>query len=868
MYTKSGEEVLRIYGTNAQKGLTARQVTDGLARYGRNEFVQKNRKGIWKHFAEQFQDFMILILIGAAILSFVVSAMQGEADFADTCIILAIVVLNAVLGVIQEMKAEKSLEALKKIAAPTAEVLRDGVFLEIPAEKLVPGDIFRIETGRYIPADARLLECVGVCVDESSLTGESVPVVKQSEKSLPERTALAERNNMLYSTTVVTAGHGKAVVTATGMQTEVGKIADMILNEEAPVTPLQKRLADTGKWLGCAALVICAIIFLIGTLQGRGLFDMFMTSVSLAVAAIPEALPGMVTIMLSLGVQRMAAGNAVVKKLPAVETLGSATWICSDKTGTLTQNQMTVVALADANRMLRTEDNESQRILGAAALCCNVYKEKPSGKRNEKEKAWHGESTEVAIIKAADQILGNAELLFGKYPRIGELPFDSVRKRMTTFHTMSAGTVFSVTKGAPDILLSRCSYYDSDGRACEMGEKERNNIRNMYVNMSERALRVLGVAYHKQERKPDILENAERHMVFLGLIGMMDPPRPEAGKCVQTCLEAGITPVMITGDHVLTACAIARQLGMLRKNEEAVTGEMLERMSDEELKDKVAGYRVFARVSPGHKVRVVKALQSRGEIVAMTGDGVNDAPALKAADIGCAMGKNGTDVAKNAADMVLMDDNFATIVEAVREGRGIYDNIRKSIHFLLSSNIGEIITIFSAILCRLPTPLAAVQLLWVNLITDSLPAIALGVESPEKDIMKRNPVSPKKGLFSDGLVWKIIFEGMMIGLLAMIAYILGGTTCCFAVLSFAQLFHAMNMRSSKSLFQIGWFSNKKMVFSFLICVALQCTVLLVPQCAALFQVRALSAWEWLMVFGLSVVPIPVCELQKKLQNTK
>lgn len=900
MHTLSREEVLHKLGSHAERGLDQKLAAQRMAQYGKNEFTEKKKKGFLRRFLEQFQDFMILVLIAAAVISFFVSAMQGEADFTDTLIILAIVVLNAVLGVIQEEKAEKSLEALKKISAPMATVVRDGEAAEIPAAKLVPGDIIMVEAGQYVPADARILECVGLKLDESALTGESFTVTKNAEETGTRTTPLAERSNMLYSTTIVTNGHAKAVVTATGMSTEVGKIADMILNEEAPDTPLQKKLQATGKWLGTGALLICVMIFVIGVLQRRELFDMFMTSVSLAVAAIPEALPGMVTIMLSLGVQRMAAKNAVVKKLPAVETLGSATWICSDKTGTLTQNRMTIVRACGGARFYGLQEKESLRLIEAGVLCCNVRKQhekaeaknlsaqkRRSGRRKSGQDDipdWQGEPTELAFVRALEELGGRGatEKLWQEIERTGEIPFDSTRKRMTTFHKTPDGKKFSVTKGAPDVLLSRCSHYEQDGSILEMNEAMRTKIKREYVQMSGQALRVLAVAYRLMDAAeesdgeeyagmtPDAtLPYAEEHMVFMGMVGMMDPPRPEVAECVQTCLQAGITPVMITGDHVLTAASIAKELGILQDaSREAVSGEELDRMSMEELRENIRNYRVFARVSPEHKVRIVKALQAEGEVVAMTGDGVNDAPALKAADIGCAMGKNGTDVAKNAADMVLLDDNFATIVAAVREGRGIYDNIRKSIHFLLSCNIGEIITILSAILCRMPTPLAAVQLLWVNLITDSLPAIALGVEPPEKDIMKRAPIPMQKGMFADGLVGQIVVEGMMIGLLAMIAYMLGGGTCCFAVLAFSQLFHAFNMRSRSSLFTIGVFSNRKMVLSFLLCSVLQILVLSVEPLARVFQVTGLSPEQWGLVLGLSVTPIVVCEIQKRLINAK
>ncbi len=886
-YTRSGADVVRELKSSKEKGLSAKEAAKRLSQYGKNEFTQKKKKSFLRRFFEQFEDFMILVLIAAALISFAASVLEGNTDFTDPVIILAIVILNAVLGVVQEEKAEKSLEALKKISAPTAIVHRDGVRAEIAAVKLVPGDIIEVEAGVYVPADARLLEGVQLKLDESALTGESLPVKKSAEPVFAQGTLLAERANMIYSTSIVTNGHALAVVTETGMDTEVGKIADMILNDETPQTPLQKRLAVTGKWLGIAALFICVVIFAMGVVQGRGLFDMFMTSVSLAVAAIPEALPGMVTIMLSLGVQRMAAKNAVIKRLPAVETLGSATWVCSDKTGTLTQNEMTVVRVCDGRSVISPQSERARKICMAAALCCNVQVGKEHGKLK-----YCGEATELAIVRSLSGT-DTYEKLLKAAPRILEIPFDSVRKRMTTIHSV-AGKKFSITKGAPDILLTRCAYYEQEKKIYPMTEQMREEIRRQNRLLSSQALRVLAVAYRAGEKGQAVSipvgdygslvvgnsvangisaaavsetqnEKWEQDLIFCGLLGLMDPPRPEALACVKTCREAGIVPVMITGDHVMTACAVAREVGILSNaNEKAVTGAELDAMGEEELAENIKDYRVFARVSPEHKVRIVKALQKSGEIVAMTGDGVNDAPALKAADIGCAMGLGGTDVAKNAADMVLMDDNFATIVEAVREGRGIYDNIRKSIHFLLSCNIGEIITIFAAILCRMPSPLAAVQLLWVNLVTDSLPAIALGVEPPEEGIMKRPPISPKKGIFSDGLVAQIILEGTMIGLLAMTAYLIGGSTYAFAVLSFSQLFHAFNMRSRRSLFKIGFFSNVKMVVAFLVCGFLQAAVLTFPALAKVFQVVPLKITGWGIVLGLSAMPVVVCEMQKWL----
>lgn len=896
------EETLKQLHTDPQVGLSEKEVRIRRQTSGSNLLAAKKKKSLLSRFLAQFSDFMILVLVAAAVVSFLVSLAEGEADFVDPLIILAIILLNAILGLIQEEKAEKALEALKQMSAPNALVLREGKRRSIPSRELVPGDIIFLETGHYVPADARLIESIDLKVDESALTGESHPVGKDAQLVLKEETMLGDRKNMVPSTGIVTYGRGSAVVTATGMQTEVGHIAALIMEDATPDTPLQKRLEKTGKVLGVAALCICIIIFVLGALQGRPLFSMFMTSVSLAVAAIPEGLPAVVTIMLSLGVQRMAKKNAVIRKLPAVETLGSATYICSDKTGTLTQNRMTVtaVALPEEAELLPKEAAEQKdgiALFTAAVLCNNAIPEseemgkKKRVKEEEKLPEVSGEPTESALLTAALGVGINYGKIQATYPRVRELPFDSVRKRMTTIHRLPDGGYISVTKGAFDLLLPLCSYCYNKGKQEPLTISLKNKIKRQNDRLTSKALRVIAVSGKKLNRPPEQLtaSQLEQNLTFLGLLGMIDPPRKEVKDAVLLCRSAGITPVMITGDHAVTASAIARELGILPSDKIppllpsgkgkviaaqaempssyfdpcVITGEELNRITDHDLSERIYRYRVFARVSPEHKVRIVKALQKRGEVVAMTGDGVNDAPALKAADIGCVMGKTGTDVAKNASDMILLDDNFATIVAAVREGRGIYDNIKKSIHFLLSSNIGEIITIFTAILFGLPSPLAAVQLLWVNLVTDSLPAIALGVEPPAKDIMKRKPISPKKGMFADGLVFKIIFEGAMIGLLALIAYLLGGTTCCFAVLSLSQLFHAFNMRSEHSLRTIGLWSNPKMLLSFIVCAFLQIAVISIEPLAKIFQVTPLSPIQWVLTAVLSFLPIPIVEVQKR-----
>ena len=844
MYHSLSSDTVQKKLNSSTNGLSSKEVSNLRKTYGFNELQGQKKPNFLQRFFAQFQDFMIIVLLFAAAISFFLSLIEGEADYADPIIILLVVTLNAILGVVQEAKAEHSLEALKKLSAPHALVLRDGVRKNLPAHELVPGDIIFLEAGNLVPADARLLSCVSLKVDESSLTGESTAVEKNSEKIFPEDTPLGDRINMLYSSSIITAGHGSAIVTATGMNTEVGKIATMILSEESNETPLQKRLAKAGKFLAIFVLMICFALFFVGIMQGIPIITMFMTAVSLAVASIPESLPSVVTIMLSLGVQRMVKKNAIIRKLPAVETLGSATYICSDKTGTLTQNHMTVTKTIS---FLKPENLPELPLM--ALLCNNAKLEK---------KEILGEATEKALAEyALKQNFSTADLIF--YPRIYEIPFDSTRKCMTTVHELPDKEHYLViTKGAFDVLISKCRISSAKEATCRL----------KHDTMTKEALRVLALAYKVIPVKNVNFSCLEQDLELYGLFGLIDPPRPEAKTAVRLCQSAGITPVMITGDHKNTACAIAAQLGILTSGTTAITGAELDMLSEAQLQEKIKQYTVFARVSPEHKVRIVKALQTRGEIVAMTGDGTNDAPALKTADIGCAMGNSGTDVAKNASDMILMDDNFVTIVSAVKEGRGIYENIQKSIQFLLSCNIGEIITIFLAILFHMPSPLAAVQLLWVNLITDSLPAIALGMEQPEDDTMKRPPISPNAGLFTPSLVVQIITEGSLIGSLTLLSYVIGtkyignGSTMAFAVLSFSQLFHAFNMRSRHSLFKIGFFGNRMMNFSFCLCSALQLLVITNPWLQTIFQVTALTLSQWLIVVTFSVAPIIFVELQK------
>lgn len=842
--------------TSLQSGLTPRQAAERLRECGRNELARPKRKSLFLRFVAQLSDFMVIILLIAAGVSFVTSWLQHDSDYIDAIIILVIVAVDAVTGLIQESRAERAIEALQKLSSPKARVIRSEKEFEIPAEELVPGDLVAVETGDLVPADLRLTESVELKAEESALTGESLPGEKDADSIYPAGTPLGDRHNFLYSASSVAAGRGRGVVVATGMNTQVGRIAHLIGGEAAPQTPLQRKLAQTGRILGAGALAICLLIFIMGLIQKIDPLEMFLIAISLAVAAIPEGLPAVVTVTLAVGVRRMAAKRAIVRRMPAVETLGSASVICSDKTGTLTQNRMTVVELRSAAGKLAADCAEGRRLLEAAALCTNCV---GSGD------GLRGDPTETALIRAASADPGR---LKQRFPRVREFPFSSERKRMTTVHRLPDGRYRVITKGAPDVLLRYCT---SGTEGMERGNEE----------MASRALRVLGVAFRDAENPPHSAEEAERGLRFLGLVGMIDPPRPEAERAVRMCRRAGIRPVMITGDHAATAAAIAVRLGIAESDSNVVTGPELDGMTDGELSQKISRFSVFARVSPEHKVRIVRAFQSRGEVVAMTGDGVNDAPALRAADIGCAMGISGTDVAKAASDMILTDDNFATIVEAVREGRGIYQNIRKTVHFLISCNIGELLTVFVGFLMRLPSPLLAIQLLWVNLVTDSLPALALGMEPIGGDVMSRKPVRRGESVFSGGMGYNILVEGCLIGSLSLLAYSIGrvffdvdpaspfiGRTMAFAVLSLSQVVHTFNMRSESSVFREGLFANRRLVLAAVVCAFLQAAVIAVPPLAAVFKTAVLTGRQWAVVAALSLAPLAVVEAEKAARQAK
>ena len=859
------EEVLRQLDTDEKQGLTEKEVKERQEKYGKNKLEEKKKESFIVKFIKQFNDFMIIILIIASIISAVVSKMQGENDYVDSIIIIGIVVFNALMGVIQEAKAEKSIEALKQMTPQLAKTIRSGKTVEINAEELVKGDIIILDAGNFVPADCRILESHNLKIEESSLTGETQGAEKDADVLCSKNAPLGDMKNMAFMASITVNGHGKAVVTDIGMNTKVGQIANMIIEDEAPQTPLQKKLGEVGKILGLACLAICVIIFVMGLIKHIEPVEMFMTSVGLAVAAIPEGLPAIVTIMLSIGVTKMAKKNSIIRKLPAVETLGSSSVICSDKTGTLTQNKMKVVDVRSQNRKF---------IIELATLCtdCDINVENDVTKVS-------GEPTEKAIVEEGINIGSVKNRLENFMPRVNEIPFDSNRKMMTTIHKI--GNKYRViTKGAPDVLLQKCTkQIDTISEMTNQYNIKIRSLENLKIQsdnrqMAQKALRVIAVAYKDLDVLPSKIDSQsiENNLTFVGLIGMIDPPRDGVKEAVQVCKNSGIKTVMITGDHLETAKAIAKDLGILEQRDLAITGQELDKMTQNQLEKNIKKYSVFARVTPEHKVRIVKAWQRNGAVVAMTGDGVNDSPALKNADIGISMGKNGTDVAKNAADIILTDDNFVTIVEAVKQGRNIYDNIKKAIHFLIATNIGEIVTIFMGLVLGLKSPLLAIQLLWINLVTDSLPAIALGLEKPEKDIMQRKPVDSKKGIFADGLWNKIIVEGIMIGVLTLVAFSIGNKyyglevarTMAFLAIGFLELIHSFNVKNERSIFEAGLFENKYLVESLVLGIFVQAIVVVVPAFASVFEVVPLNLTQWIITVAISLLPVPIIELQKKL----
>lgn len=870
------EEVVKQLRTNPDYGLANEEAFRRLKENGPNRFEESKPPSVFMMIWAQINSLLIYILIGAA----VISAIVGE--ISDAVIIGIVIILNAVIGVIQESKAEKALQELKKMSTPAAVVKRDGVVQEISSESLVKGDIVLIDAGRIIPADIRLLEAANLKVEESSLTGESTDVEKDADWVNDGESALADQKNMLFMSTLTTYGRGTGVVVKTGMETEIGKIAKMLANKEKEMTPLQKKLDELGKILGLAALFISFILFLIGFFQGREPADMFLIAVSLAVAAIPEGLPAIVTIVLALGVQRMIKQNAVIRKLPAVETLGAVSVICSDKTGTLTQNKMTVTYVYTDGTYSPIKNlkmnNTARKFFSSMTLCNDASVDGESRA---------GDPTEIALIEATIELGMNKRDMEVQCPRVDEIPFDSDRKMMSTIHEDEGGLVL-FSKGALESILPRCSRIEKNGVVQHLTDEERQKIIHQANAMSSQALRVLAAAYKELPPGQRDKDHLEEDLIFLGLSGMIDPPREEVKDSIEICKNAGIRVVMITGDNPKTALAIAKSLHIAFHEDETMTGQELNSISDTKLAEKVDSVRVFARVSPEHKVRIVEALKSKGNIVSMTGDGVNDAPSLQRADVGVAMGITGTDVAKGAADVVLTDDNFSTIAHAVEEGRNIYKNIKKSIMFLLSCNLGEIAALFVGILMGWPAPLTAVHILWVNLITDTLPAIALGADPEDPDVMKEKPRHANEKIINKGDLSFSLLNGMLIGALTLFAFMEGlkvytasaslfsmdlhdvsaealihAQTMAFITLSISQLFHSFNLRNStKSIFQIGLFSNRLLFAAAIIGIAIQAAIVHIPMFNGLFHVRALNWQEWLFVLGLSIMPVLINELAK------
>jgi len=897
-YLKPVTEIEQELSTSIQKGLASAQAEQLLEKIGPNQLKEGKKRTVWHMLLDQFKDVLIIILLASA----VIAVLLGEAT--DTIVIGIIVILNALLSVVQENRAEKSLDALKRMTVPEALVIRDGKRKKIKSTQLVPGDIVLLEVGDRIPADLRLVEVTDLSIQESILTGESEPVEKTNQVIDNQgEVSLGDRLNMAYMGTTAIAGRGRGLVIATGMNTEIGHIAGMLQEQKKEPTPLQRKLNQVGKNLGIIILSVIVVVVLLGYLRGIPFFDMFLTGISLAVAAVPEGLPAVVTIVLALGVQQMSKKNAIIRRLPAVETLGATTVICSDKTGTLTQNEMTVRKLVFPEREIEVdgagyqplgqfrqentpiqpdEDETISFLLKAAALCNNSYLRQIEGKEQ-----WEivGDPTEGALVVAGAKAGYQKEELENRYPRLRELLFNSERKRMSTIHRTPEGKEILFSKGAPEQILARCSSFRSNSKVLPLSQSQKEKIIEQNNRLALEALRVLAVAYREigpQEResiaqkdKLDV-DKMESGLTFLGLIAMIDSPREEAIEAVKICRRAGIRPVMITGDYKLTAQVIAEQLNIYRPGDRIITGSELEKMSQEELEEVVMKTTVFARVSPRHKMRIVLALQKNNQVVAMTGDGVNDAPAIKKSDIGIAMGITGTDVTKEAADMVLVDDNFSSIVSAVEEGRKIYQNIRKFIQYLLSCNLGEILTIFVAILIGLPRPLLPIQILWVNLVTDGLPALALGLDPAEKDVMRRPPRDPKEGIFSGKMGFNISSQGLFIGIITLIAFYYGyskysldvGEAMAFGTLSFSQLWHSLNIRSNRfSIFRQGIFSNHYLVWAIITSGLLQLAVMLIPFLQSVFQVVTLSPSQWVLLILISLTPIPYVEILKRLKLT-
>ena len=883
-FTKSQEAVLKELNVNSKTGLSTEEAKKRLEKYGLNKLKGKPKKSLLQLFLAQLKDVLIYVLIGAAVINIIAHGTEG---IPDALIILTVVLINALVGVIQESKAEKALEALQQMTAPKSLVRRNGEVIEINSEELVPGDILIIDAGRYIPADVRLIESANLQIQESSLTGESVPSEKNADFiTSDEKISVGDKENMAFMSTIAIYGRGEGVVVATAMDTEIGKIAKILDEDENMLTPLQIKLEELGKTLGYGALAICGIIFVVGMLQGRQVVEMFMTSISLAVAAIPEGLVAIVAIVLSLGVKSMSRKNAIVRKLPAVETLGAVNIICSDKTGTLTQNKMTVVKTYTLDNLKDISDERNQKanvdeteLIRSFVLCSDASID---GGQDI------GDPTEVALVVLGDKFNLEKNTLNAEYKRVGENPFDSDRKLMSTLN--EEGNKFRVhTKGAIDNILMRSNRILVNGEILPITDEAKAKILKVAENMSDDALRVLGVAF-KDVDTEIAPEEMEKDLVVVGIVGMIDPPRIEVKDSIEEAKRAGITPIMITGDHKNTAVAIAKELGIATDISQSLTGSEIDSIPDEKFAKEINNYRVFARVSPEHKVKIVRAFKKQGNIVSMTGDGVNDAPSLKSADIGVAMGITGTDVSKGASDMILTDDNFTTIVHAIEEGRNIYNNIKKTIMFLLSCNLGEVLCVFFATVFGWAMPLVPTQLLWVNLITDTLPAISLGMDPGDKDVMNRKPRDPKESFFAEGAGMRAIVGGVLIGILTLVAFYLGiihsgdvpikeakdgteivtyGRTMAFIVLTFSQLFYSLSMRNSKkTIFEVGFFGNMFLIVSIIISIILQVLLISIPPIAEMFKVTALDPSHWGMVIGLSLIPFAINEIIKVVTRGK
>jgi P-type Ca2+ transporter type 2C len=870
------EQVEKALETDFSSGLSQEEVKKRIDQYGLNELEEGEKQSALLLFFSQFKDFMVLVLLAATLIS----GLLGE--YIDAIAIIAIVIINGFLGFFQERRAEKSLQALKELSAPQVSALRDGQWIKIPSKEIVVGDILKFSSGDRIGADVRVIESKSLEIEESALTGESVPVAKHIDSLTNPNPGIGDMENIAFMGTMVTRGSGIGVVMATGMKTAMGQIADLLQSAQSQDTPLQRRLEQLGKILITVALLLTVLVVVVGVLRGHELYEMFLAGVSLAVAAIPEGLPAIVTVALSLGVQKMIRQNAIVRKLPAVETLGCASVICSDKTGTMTQNKMTVTHLWSGgqtwtvdgvgyepqgqfyrdDRTVQPKDEKALQQMLIFGMLCNhsdlVIK--------DDEFTLDGDPTEGALLVSAMKAGFERTKLLDEFTIVNEFPFDSARKMMSVHVKDKQGRHFIITKGAPDVILGISESILWDGRTQYLNRDSQNKVQDAINGLASQALRTIAIAFKPISTNTVILseQEAEKQLTFIGVQGMIDPPRPEVKDAVKECKEAGIKTVMITGDHVITAKAIASQLGILTKKSKVLDGKALSNMSVEELEEIVDDVSVFARVSPEHKLKIVKALQNRGHIVAMTGDGVNDAPAIKAADIGVSMGITGTDVAKEASALVLLDDNFATIKAAIKEGRNIYENIRKFVRYLLASNVGEILVMLFAMILALPLPLVPIQILWVNLVTDGLPAMALGLDRPEENVMKRNPRSPNEGVFSRGLGWKVVSRGFLIGIVTLLAFMIVygnnpsqlqyAQTVAFATLVMAQLIHVFDCRSEKSVLSRNPFGNPYLVWAVISSLLLMLVVIYYPPLQPIFHTLPILAKDWLLIVGLSSIP--------------